>query len=199
MNPNRVFAFSVVFLILHFLITGAARPGPHSPGSGAWLGTWPGTECPQPRGARSQSDVGAHLSCVPSDGSSSFTAGTVSPVTAQAPALHEGSLLHDVLPFPLPCLLFLSQGWSRWVGATWGRGEGKGSAGVWGSGWGRAGGHSLGWGQAWGPLGHCGVLFHPRARGCPPGPPKLPPWLQPALGGFAAPPGSVAPARRNLK
>lgn len=145
MNPNRVFAFSIVFLILHFLITGAARPGPHSPGSGAWLGTWPGTECPQARGARSQSDVGAHLSCVPSDGFSSFTAGTVSPVTAQAPALHEGSLLHDVLPFPLPCLLFLSQGWSRWVGATRGRGEGKGSAGVWGSGWGRAGGHSLGW------------------------------------------------------
>lgn len=200
LNPKRVFAFSVVFVILHFLITGEPCPGPHSPGSGCLAGHLArhGVS-PAQRGLGPSRMQWLIPPVSPVMGFQFHCRKSASPVTAQAPALHEGSLLHYVPPLPLLCLLFFSQGWSRRAGGRRGRGEGKGFAGVWGSGWERAGGHSPGWGQAGGPLGHCGVLFHPRARGCPPGPPKLPPWLQPAPKGFAAPPGSVAPARRNLK
>lgn len=87
------------------------------------------------------------------------------------------------------------------MGARQDRGEGKGSAEGWGSGWER------GW---WSQPGVGTGLGSPRPLRCPLPPPcqglspkdrtpKLPPWLQPAPGGLAAPPGSVAPVRRNLK
>lgn len=187
LNPSRVFAFSVVFLL--FALSGHWCSMSWSPQPGQWVPGW-AQSVPSPGGSVPVRCGGSSLLRPLGWVFQLHCRKTASPVTTQAPALHQGSQLHDVPPLPLPGLQQMGGGPDRAGGRE------RAVLGHWvGQGWWSQPGVGTGLGSPR-PL-RCPLP--PPCQGLSPGPPRLPPWLQPAPGGFAAPPGSVAPGRRNLK